>query len=182
MVKNTKGGKGQKKIGRKFTQEGGNRVLRQAKEEGEFYACVSKVLGNNMAHILSQNNKTMLLHIRNKFRGRGKRDNTIVMGTYVLAGERTFETVKSDKLSNCDLLEVYNVNEIDKLKKENPEVSWNLFKDFVNPITKNEDDNHDITFENIDEEAEKEILQEIIGDNKGDTINLGNEDIDFDDI
>jgi hypothetical protein len=135
-----------------------------------------------MAHILTQNNKTMLLHIRNKFRGRGKRDNTIVMGTYVLAGERTFETIKSDKLSNCDLLEVYNVNEVDKLKKENPEVSWNLFKNIVNPLTKNDDDNDDIIFDNKDEEAENEILQEIVGDIEGDTINLGDEDIDFDDI
>lgn len=182
MVKNTKGGKNHKKFGRKFTQQGGNRVLRQAKEEGEIYACVSKVLGNNMAHILTQNNKTMLLHIRNKFRGRGKRDNTIVMGTYVLAGERTFETIKSDKLSNCDLLEVYNVNEVDKLKKENPEVSWNLFKNIVNPLTKNDDDNDDIIFDNKDEEAENEILQEIVGDIEGDTINLGDEEIDFDDI
>jgi hypothetical protein len=182
MVKNTKGGKGHKKFGRKFTQQGGNRVLRQATEDGEIYACVSKVLGNNMAHILTQNNKTMLLHIRNKFRGRGKRDNTIAMGTYVLAGERTFETIKSDKLSNCDLLEVYNVNEVDKLKKENPEVSWNLFKDIVNPLTKNDDDNDDIIFDNKDEEAENEILQEIVGDNEGDTINLGDEEIDFDDI
>ena len=182
MVKNTKGGKNHKKFGRKFTQPGGNRVLRQAKEEGEIYACVSKVLGNNMAHILTQNNKTMLLHIRNKFRGRGKRDNTIVMGTYVLAGERTFETIKSDKLSNCDLLEVYNVNEVDKLKKENPEVSWNLFKNIVNPLTKNDDDNDDIIFDNKDEEAENEILQEIVGDIEGDTINLGDDDIDFDDI
>ena len=181
MVKNTKGGKNHKKYGRKFTQQSGSKILREAKEEGEIYACVSKVLGNNMAHILTQDNKTMLLHIRNKFRGRGKRDNTIVMGTYVLAGERSFETIKSDKLPNCDLLEVYNENEVEKLKKENPQISWNLFKNIVNPMSKNDDDIDGITFENIDEEAENEIIQET-GELGGETLNLGDEEIDFDDI
>jgi hypothetical protein len=182
MVKNTKGGKGQKKFGRKFTQGGGNKILREAKEEGEIYACVSKVLGNNMAHIITQHNKTMLLHIRNKFRGRSKRDNIIAMGTYVLAGERTFETVKSDKLSNCDLLEVYNGNEVDKLKKENPDVSWLLFKDIVNPHTKESDNNEDVLFENFDEDAENQILEETKQEIGGETLDLGDEDIDFDDI
>jgi translation initiation factor 1A len=181
MVKNTKGGKGHKKFGRKFTQQGGNKVLREAKEDGEIYACVSKVLGNNMAHITTQHNKTMLLHIRNKFRGRGKRDNTIVMGTYVLAGERTFETVKSDKLSNCDLLEVYNEHEVDKLKKENPDLPWSIFKNIVNQIIKESDDN-DVIFENKDEDAENQILEETQQEIGGETLNLGDEDIDFDDI
>lgn len=181
MVKNTKGGKGHKKFGRKFGQSGGNKMVREAKEDGEIYACVSKVLGNNMAHIITQYNKTMLLHIRNKFRGRSKSGNTIAMGTYILAGERTFETVKSDKLSNCDLLEVYSEHEVDKLKKENPDVSWSLFKNIVNPITK-ESDNNDVIFENKDDDAENQILEETKQEIGGETLDLGDEDIDFDDI
>ena len=75
-----------------------------------------------------------------------------------------------------------NIDTAYTLKKENPEVSWNLFKNIVNPLTKNDDDNDDIIFDNKDEEAENEILQEIVGDIEGDTIYLGDEDIDFDDI
>jgi|TARA_B110000305_G_C19420265_1_gene630497 translation initiation factor IF-1 len=182
MVKNTKGGKGQKKFGRKFTLQGGNKTLRESKEEGELYACVSRVLGNNMAHIITQHNKTMLLHIRNKFRGRSKRDNIIAVGTYVLAGERTFETIKSDKLSNCDLLEVYNDGEVDRLKKENPDIPWIAFKTIVNPISKEIDEGEGVQFVNIDEEAENIILEETKQHATGELLDIGGEEVDFNDI
>lgn len=186
MVKNTKGGKGHKKFGRKFSQPSGSKVLREASDEREIYACVTKVLGNGMAHVLTYNNKIMLLHIRNKFRGRGKRDNTVAIGTYVLVGERDFETIKSDKLQNCDLLEVYNEGEVQRLKKECQHINWNIFKNIVNPISNDIKGSEDVIFEDVDYEQEELIKNEIkattdTADNKN-LLNIGDEDIDWDDI
>jgi hypothetical protein len=49
--------------------------------------------------------------IRGKFRGKGKRDNVLAMGSLVLVGMRDYESSKNsnskNKLENCDLLEVY---------------------------------------------------------------------------
>lgn len=185
MVKNTKGGKNHKKFGRKFSQSTGPKVLREAKEDGEIYACVSKVLGNGMAHVVTHNNKNMLLHIRNKFRGRGKRDNTVSIGTYVLVGERDFETIKSDKLENCDLLEVYTEDEAQKLKKENPHITWNVFKNIINPASKEISGAEDVIFEDRDDEQEELIKNEIKisgTDGNNEILNIGDEEIDFDDI
>ena len=180
MVKNTKGGKGAKKYGRKFT-EAPNKILRSAKEDGEIYACVSKVLGNNMCHVLTQDNISMLLHIRNKFRGRGKRDNSVIVGTFVLVGERDFETKKSDKLANCDLLEVYNDNDIDKLKKNETKINWTVFKSVTDLVRKDEEVDG-IEFSYHDEEEEEELMQEAKGNNDIDIMDLDGEVIDIDDI
>ena len=186
MVKNTKGGKNHKKYGRKFTQSGGDRTVRESREEGELYSCVSKVLGNNMCHILTQDSKTMLLHIRNKFRGRGKRDNKIELGTFILAGIREFETLKADKLPNCDLLEVYNDNEIEKIKKMNNDINWNVFKtitDLKNTSSEINDDDIGVVFENRTIEqtiAENEIQENT--ENTKNTIMIDGDEIDIDDI
>ena len=37
-------------------------------EECEIYACVNKLLGNGMAHVVDTKGTTLMLHIRNKFR------------------------------------------------------------------------------------------------------------------
>jgi len=53
--------------------------------------------------------------IRGKFRGKGKRDNVLSMGSMVLVGMRDYESCKGkDKLETCDLLEVYR--EADKTR------------------------------------------------------------------
>ena len=98
MVKNKSGGSGHKKMGRKFVNAPKSNKLRLSQDDDEIYACVTKLLGNGMAHIINSNDTKMLLHIRNKFRGRSKRDNTLKCGTIILAGKRTFETVKEGKL------------------------------------------------------------------------------------
>ena len=180
MVKNTKGGKGAKKYGRKFI-EPPNKILRSAKEDGEIYACVSKVLGNNMCHVLTQDNISMLLHIRNKFRGRGKRDNSVIVGTFVLVGERYFETKKSDKLANCDLLEVYNDNDIDKLKKNETKINWTVFKSVTDLVRKDEEVDG-IEFSYHDEEEEEELMQEAKVNNDIDIMDLDGEVIYIDHI
>ena len=108
MVKNVKGGSGHKGQARKFTSTDKftNTKLRLSLDECELYAQVIKLLGNSMCHVLCQDGKTRLCIIRGKFRGRGKRDNSITNGKWIMVGIRDYESEKTDKLENCDLLEV----------------------------------------------------------------------------
>lgn len=119
MVKNTHGGSGHKKFARKHTVSKPNNRLRIALEEGEEYAIVTKMLGNNMFHCHCIDNVVRLGHIRGKFAGRGKRDNMIATGTWVLIGIREWDLDKKEvgtKLQQCDLLEVYSESDKDYLK------------------------------------------------------------------
>ena len=110
MVKNS-GGNKSKKFGRKHLQPN-NRKLRLKQEEDELYSCVTTLLGNGMQHVIGIDNITRLCTIRNKFRGRSKRHNTSIAGSWVLVGIQSLETKMTlKKLDNCDLLEVYTENE-----------------------------------------------------------------------
>ena len=122
MVKNDGGNKG-KGLARKHVNAakcGGAKQLRVAVEDGERYAVVSKMLGNGMCYVrlLSGGSGTgdRLCIIRNKFKGRGKRDNILDSGSWVLVGMREW----SSKQDTCDLLEVYNHGERDRLMKNEP--------------------------------------------------------------
>jgi translation initiation factor 1A len=128
MVKNTTGGNKAKSQGRKHLVPT-NRVLRLSKEEDEIYAIVTRNLGSGNLHVLCQDNVTRLCHIRGKFRGRGKKDNIASIGSYLLVGLRSFESVKEDskKLQNCDMLEVYQPSEKEELKKKVTNIDWSLF-------------------------------------------------------
>ena len=88
MVKNVKGGTGHKKQASKYTTQPSKLTvkLRLAVYEGEVYAQVTKLLGNGMCHVLCDDLKTRLCFIRGKFRGRGKRDNTLTPGKWILIG------------------------------------------------------------------------------------------------
>jgi len=116
MVKNQIGGNKAKRQGRKFVGTT-NSKLRLAIEEGEIYAVVTKHLGNAMIDVICIDGKTRLCIIRNKFRGRGKRDNCISVGNWVLVGAREWENEDSNKKIKCDLLEVYTLNDVEQLKK-----------------------------------------------------------------
>lgn len=128
MVKNTHGGSGHKKFGRKFTTAVKSNKLRVSEDEGEIYAIVTKMLGNNMFHCSCIDGVTRLGHIRGKFTGRGKRDNIVQGGKWVLIGLREWDAEsKSDKTSStivkgkvklqqCDLLEIYNDSDKQRLK------------------------------------------------------------------
>ena len=61
-----------------------NRKLRLAEEEGETYATVIKLLGGANCEVVTNDGVTRLCVIRNKFRGRDKRDNTIAPGVWIL--------------------------------------------------------------------------------------------------
>jgi len=156
MVKNA-GGNKTKGQARKFASSGPKAdILRISEDICEVYAKVEKILGNGMCHVLCIDNVLRLCHIRGKFRGRGKRDNTLEMGTWILVGLREWEQNKTeniksnDKLENCDLLEVYSNLDKDRLKSTVKNVKWRLF-------TKNDDINGDVNDDFNDDDAEEEF-------------------------
>jgi len=122
MVKNDAGGNKGKGLARKHVNAakcGGTKQLRVAVDEAEKYAIVSKMLGNGMCYVRlldGSGGGDRLCIIRNKFKGRGKRDNILDSGSWVLVGMREW----SSKQDTCDLLEVYNANERDRLLKNEP--------------------------------------------------------------
>jgi translation initiation factor IF-1 len=120
MVKNDAGGNKGKGLARKHVNAakcGSSKQLRVATHEAEQYAVVSKMLGNGMCYVrLLSGAGERLCIIRNKFKGRGKRDNILESGSWVLVGMREW----SSKQDTCDLLEVYNPNERDRLLKNEP--------------------------------------------------------------
>jgi translation initiation factor 1A len=121
MVKNTKGGSGHKSQARKYevSNKQSNFKTRFSEDEYEYYAQVVATLGNGMCHVVCKDGKRRLCIIRGKFRGRGKRDNIISNGKWVLVGGRDFESEKSGdgkSLEKCDLLEVYSDLDKERLK------------------------------------------------------------------
>lgn len=161
MVKNTKGGSGHKSQARKNVAPTGKAFTshtRFAIESGEIYSQVSKVLGNGMCYVLCQDNKTRLCHFRGKFRGRGKRDNNIINGTWVLVGTRDYESVKVDKMANCDLLEIYSDLDKERLKVLHG-VDWSLFtaNDYITSSTKRGVDD-EVSFSRTDRTEEYENM------------------------
>ena len=197
MVKNTHGGSGHKKFGRKFTvaPKAGNR-LRVSEDEGELYAVVTAMLGNNMFHCHCIDGVLRLGHIRGKFTGRGRRDNTIVPGSWVLIGlrewdgsadkEETTSSVISSgkrKLPKCDLLEVYTDSDKDKLKT-NDFQNWSEL--IINDKTNKEiADNNSIQFATEEDEEIAKLTEQIKSENNNKiTLDAVQEDeeINFDEI
>lgn len=121
MVKNTKGGSGHKSQARKYetSNKQSSFKTRFSEDEYEYYGQVVATLGNGMCHVICKDGKKRLCIIRGKFRGRGKRDNIINNGKWVLVGGRDFESEKSGdgkNLEKCDLLEVYSDLDKERLK------------------------------------------------------------------
>ena len=103
MVKNTTGGNKSKSKASKSFVKPTNTYLRTSECELELYAQVDRVLGNGMCHVLCANDGlTRLCHIRGKFRGRGKGDNIVKNGSWLLVGLREWENARGDgkKLQN----------------------------------------------------------------------------------
>tara|TARA_B110000285_G_scaffold216305_1_gene263492 strand:+ start:1120 stop:1740 length:621 start_codon:yes stop_codon:yes gene_type:complete len=117
MVRNLTGGSKHKSQARKnvVPRGGASGTLRVAQEEGECFAQVERMLGGSNCHVKCVDGVVRLCVIRGKFRGKGKRDNVLSMGSIVLVGMRDYESCKGkDKLETCDLLEVYR--EADKTR------------------------------------------------------------------
>jgi len=146
MVKNTVGGSKTKGMARKNLTSKSNNKLRFSNDKLELYAVASKAYGNGMFEVLCSDNQRRLLHVRGKFRGRGKRDNFITSGTYILVGLREWEDHGSDstsvkpKLQNCDLLTVYNEQEKNELISSVSAIDWNILKKEVDVVSNTHQD------------------------------------------
>jgi hypothetical protein len=130
MVKNSFGGNKAKGFARKNLAKR-DAALRTADEEGEVYAQAVKVMGGNIASAIDLDGNPLRVHIRGKFRGRGKRDNFIAPGTWLLVGLHDWETgkstAKSGEIRNCDVLEVYSDIDKNRLKTSITSVDWSKF-------------------------------------------------------
>ena len=143
MPKNTKGGSGHKSLASKDCQPKANARTRISVDEYELYGQVKSMTGNGMCIVFCQDSKFRLCIIRGKFKGKGKRDNIIVTGSWVLVGLREFETEhevgkidpgtltgkqkEKNKLDKCDLLELYSEKDKNYLKSEINLPCWSLF-------------------------------------------------------
>ena len=117
MVRNITGGSHAKSQARKnvVPRGGGSGTLRVAQEEGEIFVQVERMLGGSNCHVICTDGVVRLCVIRGKFRGRGRRDNVLAVGSLVMVGMRDYESSKGkDKMENCDLLEVYR--DVDKVR------------------------------------------------------------------
>ena len=114
MVKNF-GGNKSKRMGRKFIQPP-SKTTRFVSQDGEMYAIVAKHLGNSQIHALCSDGITRLCCIRQKFKGRSKRDNFVGVGIWILIGTREWEVRSTEKMERCDLLEVYSSPDIENIK------------------------------------------------------------------
>lgn len=113
MVRNLKGGTGTKALGRKYQNSGGHSEhVRIPSCAAEQFACVTKMFGHGMCEIFTNNNVRLIGHIRNKFRGKQKRQNTITSSMIVLVGLREWESSPT----NCDILSIYDDRELELLQ------------------------------------------------------------------
>jgi initiation factor 1A len=147
MVKNTTGGTGTKSLARKHQARGENK-LRLPECELEQFAIVTKMLGNGMCEIYTNDDIRLIGHIRNKFRGKQKRNNMLYVNSIVLIGLREWENPHK----NCDLLSIYENNQVEQLRNI-PGIQINdlLKRQLGYTNTKNDEDDNLIFTDNIDE-------------------------------
>ena len=155
MVKNA-GGNKSKKMGRKFLTAPIDKKIRLAQEEGEIYAVVTKNLGNGMFYANNPDGQELLCIMRQKFKGRGKRDNTVNPGGWVLVGVREFESCAKPK---HDLLEVYTDIEKQKLKSSGNPIFSKLISEFDQKDRVEEDAG--VSFEHDDSGRFQHLLEEV---------------------
>lgn len=185
MVKNTKGGKKGKKGGRKHLSAPAQRGVRTVQETGECYAAVVKLYGGPNCEVMCDDGVTRLCVIRNKFRGRGRRDNMLTPGKWVMVGIRDWEARAAGKPQKCDLLEVYNDSDKKRLVKDYPG-NWHILSsvgDAAVPGAPKDDIGH-IEFgddeENVEMDVEIQEQAKATGQNK--VIDDLGDVIDIDDI
>ena len=137
MVKNQGGNKAKKFASKSLNIS--DRATRFSTEDGEKYAVVQRMMGNNICEVLCIDGKIRNCVIRGKFSGRGKRDNRLSRGIWVLIGLRDWEISTKEK-EKCDLLEVYNDNDKEKLIKNSSE----NFRPFLGINNEFEEENSDL--------------------------------------
>ena len=165
MPKNTKGGSGHKRQARKHTSGGNqNNRTRFSEDPLEMYAVCTKLYGQGHIGVMCHDGVSRMCVIRKKFKGRGRRDNTIIMGTWVLVGKREFEVRAAGKKEKCDLLEVYKDNDKTVLQQKASDINWSVLKAQA-PDAEGDDDD---VFQFVDERTQKytDMLESVGLENK----------------
>jgi initiation factor 1A len=191
MVKNT-GGNKTKGQARKFVNSDNKKetkALRESEDPLEIYAQVEKVLGNGMYNVICMDRKNRLCHSAGKFRGRNKKDNFVSLGTWLLVGLRAYEAGHSNKkLENCDLLEVYNDIEKERLKTTVNQ-DWSVFvkNDAANSFTSKQvvESSENVTFGDVKTMEYQALMtaeMEKPSEKRGIVTVAGGDVIDIDDI
>lgn len=160
MVKNLGGNKAKGFARKSFAKK--DTALRISLEDDEIYAQVTKIYGGAMCQVTTVDGSEMLCHIRGKFRGRGKRDNFIGNGTWMLVGKREWEKDTKGKLLNCDVIEIYNETNKIKLKNNITSVNWSLFIGNDYKMIGNEDNEcviSDIVFGNEKTQEYQDLIE-----------------------
>jgi len=134
MVKNNGGNKAKKFASKTFSVV--VKATRFASIEGEVYAVVTKMMGGNICEVLCIDGNLRQCIIRRKFSGKGKRDNLLYRGKWILVGLRDWETSSKIK-ETCDLLEVYADHDKEKLIKNSKE----NFRIFLSVSGEDDNDN-----------------------------------------
>lgn len=168
MVRNTNGGNKSKGMARKhIAGGGGDRSLRLSSCNLEVYGVVLRVLGHGMFYVGTDEHPQLLGHIRNKFRGRSKRDNNITVGCVVLAGLREWE---HPNYKECDLLEVYDANEVRQLMK-NPSIDFSELHKYIDSFGSSSASSEDaaIASTEIEFAADVDYMDGLIPDNVGES-------------
>jgi len=186
MVRNTHGGSGHKSQARKNTtnpKQYSSKLRLRNVEDDEVYAQVLKILGGGMCSVLCDDNIERLCIIRGKFRGRGKRDNTLYGSCWVLVALRTWAASSNKGKEQCDLLEIYSESDKNKLQASDASINWSMF---IMNDRKNTAENTDTknTFEFSDEQMD-EYKELVVGGVQKITMTIqeeGEEEVDVDDI
>jgi initiation factor 1A len=181
MVKNSGGNKTKRDARKHIVASNENKgELRIIKEEGETYAVVKKVLGGGMCHITCLDGKTRLCVIRNKFKGRGKSNNSVEIGAWILAGIREWEVRKNGE-KTCDLLHVYSNTDKEKLLQKS-DVSFAALLGTMKEIQDKDGNGKHANNVEIEFATESEIsYQELLSNRKETEVsNVGLMDADFD--
>lgn len=168
MVRNTKGGSKHKKFARKATKSNESVFktrLADPTETCEMYANVIKLLGNGMCEVKCNDGKRRLCFIRNKFRGKNRRQNIVSIDSKVLIGIRDWETTKSGKLPKCDLLEVYHRKQEHEIRNDLRSNWEHLMSESEKAVVNSKEENDlgfDFDVENgvLNDKEKKEIINE----------------------
>ena len=140
-------------------------------------------MGGRIASAIDIEGNPLRAHIRGKFSGRGKRDNFIGPGTWLLVGLHDWQTDKgkSSGVRDCDILEVYNESDKDRLKNSVTSVNWDKFiaNEAKTLGSNTEEDILEFTNE-VTEEYERLISSQATTNNA--IITDNNEEINVDDI
>ena len=166
MVRNNGGNKAKKFASKTFNITEKN--TRFSSDKDEIYATVNKMLGSNICEVLCIDGKLRLCIIRGKFSGKGRRDNRLCRGKWILVGLRGWEVTSKEK-EKCDLLEVYSDNDKEKLIKNSRE----NFRVFLSVSEEDQNNDDQVQFIN---DRENELFDTEITNNRNNNSEEDEED------